>query len=269
MPSFTLESGHRESHGSRLAYDLYLPEAAAPSAAVLLLHGFGADRKSLRGHAERLAASGCLLLAPDMSSLMSGGTEAAQRRNIAQAADGARFLLTQPSVVAAGLALTLIGHSAGGAVLFEAAAALVSQGIAPRLVLLLDAVPWPRTVALAVSWPCAAVPLVALRCADGAWNMQGAWDKVLAALPEPFSTALRLPLSKHGDPLLPQPRSWVSGLMGLRGAAGSVELFSALIDAFVADPEGGRGLAALLAQHEKEGVLVLERRRAAASAAPA
>jgi thioesterase domain-containing protein len=142
-PRFVVETGVRHSQGSVLAHDLYVP--AEPSGVcVLLLHGFGVDRKSLRGHAARLASNGALVLSPDMSSLIKGGAEAAQRRNIAQAADAAHWLRTERGVAAE--RLTLVGHSAGGAVLFEAVAALVADGYVPRSIILLDAVPWARTV---------------------------------------------------------------------------------------------------------------------------
>ena len=90
---YTVSSGVREVNGTRLAYDLYIPTGrSAALAGILLLHGFGADRRSLAGHAARLAGAGvAAVLTPDMSSLMSGGVELARSRNIAQAADQARL----------------------------------------------------------------------------------------------------------------------------------------------------------------------------------
>lgn len=260
MSSFTVDAGVRDSHGSRLAHDLFRPASGPCNAVLLLLHGFGADRKSVRGHAERLAAScGVLVLTPDMSSLMSGGQEKAQLRNIAQAADAARWLASLPE--ASGLSLTLAGHSAGGSVVFEAAAELVKSGpplpLPLRAVVLLDPVPWPRTVALAPTWPVDRVPLISLCCPPAAWNGYGEWRKVLAALPSPGSTVLRLPKAAHGDAL--DPRSWVRRLLGLRGAPGSAQLFAALLDAFVLQPAGGAALAELAERHA--GALALEQER--------
>ena len=78
-PGVSIVSGTRDVCGQSLPYDLYLPAAppASPGAAspppcpggVLLLHGFGADRSSLAGHARRLAASGVPACTPNLSSL--------------------------------------------------------------------------------------------------------------------------------------------------------------------------------------------------------
>ena len=156
---YSVTSGVRVVNGSALAYDLYIPNARSTAlAGILLLHGFGADRRSLAGHAARLAGAGvAAVLTPDMSSLMAGGVEVARGRNIAQAADHALWLATLPQLVG-GPGIALAGHSAGGAVVFEAAATLAAQGAAPRGVCLLDGVPWERTAAAAPSWPAAQVP---------------------------------------------------------------------------------------------------------------
>lgn len=47
----------------------------------------------------------------------------------------------------------MAGHSAGGAVLFEAASLLHAEGLRISCLCLLDAVPWPRTAVAAASWP--------------------------------------------------------------------------------------------------------------------
>jgi len=126
-----------------------------------------------------------------------------------------------------------------------------------RAVVLLDPVPWPRTVALATAWPVDRVPLISLSCPPAAWNGYGEWCKVLASLPSPGATVLRLPLAAHGDAL--DPRSWVCRLLGMRGAPGSAQLFAALLDAFVLQPDGGPALAELLERHA--GALALEQER--------
>jgi alpha-beta hydrolase superfamily lysophospholipase len=50
---------------------------------------------------------------------MKGGTAVAQERNIAQTVDFTAWLTEQPSVKG-GPGLVLVGHSAGGAIAFEA-----------------------------------------------------------------------------------------------------------------------------------------------------
>lgn len=90
---FTVESGFLET-----AFDLFVPATPPAVGGVLLLHGFGVDRRSLRGHAERLARKGRLVLCPDMSSLLWGGMEAAQTRNVRQAVAAGRWLFARPDL---------------------------------------------------------------------------------------------------------------------------------------------------------------------------
>jgi pimeloyl-ACP methyl ester carboxylesterase len=268
----TVVSGVRDVCGSALHYDLYVPDGRSALPGILLLHGFGADRRSLAGHAARLASAGvAAVLTPDMSSLMSGGTAAAQSRNIAQATDGAQWLTAQPQLQG-GPGVALCGHSAGGAVLFEVAIALAAAGAPPRAVCLLDAVPWARTIAAAPAWPAAAVPLLALRGEPDSWNMRGKMGEALAALPPPGACLVQLPLSRHGDAMDPKQRLWALRLAGLLGAPGSSELIVELMDAFLRDALGptpggfeSGPLAALAAEHP--GTLIVERRRTAASPA--
>jgi pimeloyl-ACP methyl ester carboxylesterase len=270
---YSVSSGVRVVNGSAVAYDLYVPSARTSAlAGILLLHGFGADRRSLAGHAARLAGSGfAAVLTPDMSSLMSGGVEVARSRNIAQAADHALWLATLPQL-AGGPGVAFAGHSAGGAVVFEAAAALASQGATPRGVCLLDGVPWDRTAAAAAAWPAAQVPLLSIRGAQDSWNLKGRMRSVLSALPAPGASCVFLPRSRHGDAIDPKRNLWALRLAGLLGAPGSSELLAALLDAFVRDalssaPGGfeAGALAKLAAEHPDE--LVVEHRRAASAAA--
>ena len=270
---YSVTSGVRVVNGSALAYDLYVPTLRSTAlAGILLLHGFGADRRSLAGHAARLAGAGvAAVLTPDMSSLMSGGVEVARSRNIAQAADHARWLAALPQL-AGGPGVALAGHSAGGAVVFEAAAALTSQGAAPRGVCLLDSVPWERTAAAAAAWPAAQVPLLAIRGADDSWNMKGKMRAVRSALPPPGASAVFLPRSRHGDAIDPKRNLWALRLAGLLGAPGSSELIAALLDAYMRDalssaPGGFEtgALAKLAAEHPDE--LVVEHRRGAGAPA--
>ena len=265
--AYSVTSGVRVVNGSALAYDLYVPTARSTAlAGILLLHGFGADRRSLAGHAARLAGAGvAAVLTPDMSSLMAGGVEVARARNIAQAADHALWLRTLPQL-AGGAGIALAGHSAGGAVIFEAAAVLAAQGAAPRGVCLLDGVPWERTSAAAASWPAAQVPLLAIRGADDSWNMNGKMRSVLNALPAPGASVVFLPRSRHGDAIDPKRKLWALRLAGLLGAPGSSQLIASLLDAFLRDalssaPGGFEtgALAKLAAEHPDE--LVVEHRR--------
>ena len=95
---YTNLPGTRGIAGMPIQYDFYAPSPepssipstaeeregdsstrpAPPRGAVLLLHGFGLDRKSLAGHAQRLAAAGAACLLPDVPSLINGGPLVAQ-----------------------------------------------------------------------------------------------------------------------------------------------------------------------------------------------
>jgi dienelactone hydrolase len=232
-------SGVSELRGSKLPYDLYVPEGAqAPLLGVVMLHGFSSNRTSLCGHARRVAASGrAAVLTPDGSSLMKGGTAVAQERNIAQTVDFAAWLAEQPSVKG-GPGLVLVGHSAGGAIAFEAAIAMAAAGAAPRAVFLFDPVPWARTTALAPRFPSAQVPLFAVRCPESAWNAKGSMRSLVQAIPQdqPGACVAHLPRSRHGDPVDPMPKKGLCmmRMFNLLGEPGSRVLMAELLDAFVA-----------------------------------
>ena len=94
------------------------------------------------------------MLTPDLTCLLSG--ERGQLRNIQNLADHVRWLRSRaadPLDSLFGLIdpsrIGLVGHSAGGAVSFEAAIDLADAGEAVSAVMLMDAVPWERTVDLA------------------------------------------------------------------------------------------------------------------------
>jgi acetyl esterase/lipase len=271
MAAVTVTSGVRAVCGSQLKYDLYVPDGlATPLPGVLLLHGFGMDRRSLSGHAMRLASAGvAAVLSPDMSSLLAG--EAAQARNVAQAVSWASWLRGLPQLGGSAATIALCGHSAGGAVLFEAAEAVAAEGPL-RGVLLLDAVPWPRTFAAAARFPAASVPLVALRGAEDAWNKSNEFKQCLERVPPPGACIAFLPRSRHGDAIDPKRNEWALRLAGLLGAPGSSELIVAVMDAFLRDALGpapggfeAGPLTALAAAHP--GELVVERRRGGGAAA--
>jgi dienelactone hydrolase len=288
--SVQVSSGVSDLRGSQLPYDLYVPEGTqGPLLGVVMLHGFSSNRTSLCGHARRVAASGmAAVLTPDGSSLMKGGMAVAQERNIAQAVDFAAWLAEQPSVKG-GPGIVLVGHSAGGAIAFEAAMAMAAAGAAPRAVFLFDPVPWPRTLALAPKFPSAQVPLFAVRCPDSAWNAKGSMRGLVQAIPqdEPGACVAYMPRSRHGDPVDPMPAKGLCmmKMFNLLGAPGSSVFMAELLDAFLASCQsaqqqrqqrgGGGGdddhasdairsafearLGAMTAPQE-DGTLVIERR---------
>ncbi len=212
----------------------------------------------------RLAAAGvAAVLTPNMSSLVAGGLAAAQARNIAQAVDWAGWLAQQPASLNGG-GIALVGHSAGGAVAFEAAIALAAAGAVPRAVCLLDSVPWPRTLAAAHTFPAASVPLFAMRCPDSAWNAHGAMRAALNAAPHPGACVALLPRSRHGDAIDPKKNLWALRLAGLLGLPDSPVIMAQLLDNFLVSALGPgtsrfeTQLETLAKAHKRD--LVVERR---------
>lgn len=174
------------ARGDRVAYDLYVPRPAAglpapPWPAVVLDHGFGRSKGRHSATSRFLAERGFVVLVANLVSLLGG--ESAQLANVANTRDHVAWLKARSATAGDpifGLVdpdrIALAGHSAGGAVAFEAAAG----GPPVRAVVLLDAVPWPRTIAMAREL---AVPrFLSLRSEPSACNAQGSVRKLLAGL---------------------------------------------------------------------------------------
>jgi hypothetical protein len=249
----SMQTGQRDHGGYRTQYDLYIPVTSFPAPFVLLIHGFAAHRGTLRGHAERLCAKGFVVLNANMSTLFAPTLEAAQQRNIQMAAAHVEWALQQPAPGGApgGGATVLVdrsrvglaGHSAGGAVVLEAAVELRSRGVAVARLCLLDGVPWPRTLGAAgrLLVPGGAPPprVLSLRSDPGAWNMRGRILEALRAAKSggggdaPLITDALIAGSGHGDPICPPQRGLVVKLMGLLGPPRCAELYSELLDAFL------------------------------------
>ena len=182
-----VEEGRRPSSGSgTVAYDLYVPGATAglpspPWPGVVLVHGFSRSRKRHAGTARHLAERGFVVLVADLASLLGG--ENARGENVVDTRGHVEWLRARaatPGDALFGLVdrerLALAGFSAGGAVAFEAA-----TRTPVRAVVLLDAVPWRRTLAAAGTMPEAR--LLSLRSEPSACNGKGSVRGLLAALP--------------------------------------------------------------------------------------
>ena len=177
-----VEKGKRKtSSGDRVGYALFVPVPdpglpAPPWPAVILLHGFGRDHRYHAKNAEYMAKRGVVVLAPDMTRLTLG--RPAQRGNITGTVDHIRWLIRRSGderdplkgLIDPGR-IGLAGHSAGGAVAFEAAVEAQARGIAVGALCLLDAVPWDRTLDLAST--LTPLPFASLRSEPGICNFQG------------------------------------------------------------------------------------------------
>ena len=145
----SIERGWRPTAScERVRYDLFIPHPDAalpppPWPAVVLSHGFARDRTRQRNNAMYLAERGVVVMTPDMTSLLGG--EPAQLRNIAYLVGDVAWLAERsatPGDALYGLLdptrIGLAGHSAGGAVSFEAAIDTQSTPTPVSAVCLLD-----------------------------------------------------------------------------------------------------------------------------------
>ena len=236
--------------GFHVGADLYVPDAAAAVAGFVLLHGFGGKRAHLAALAGRLAAAGCAVLLPDMSSLFSGPREAAQLRNVHAFADHAEWLAGQRGAGGGALVdparLVLGGHSAGGAVAFEACAELAARGGVARAAacVLLDGVPWPRTTREGGAFPLQRTLVVSLRSEPSAWNMHAEVLKALAAAAAGAAGCnldeqivdVKIKGSRHADPVAgPGTSHCLLRALGLIGPAAAGEAYAVLLVAIGAD----------------------------------
>ena len=132
-----------------------------------------------------LAQRGIVVLTPDMASLFGGA--AAQLGCIADAVADVAWLAERsatPGDSLVGLVdparIGLAGHSAGGAVSFEAAIDTENTSVPVAAVCLLDAVPWDRTIARAADFPV--IPFASWRSEPEPCNAEGSVRSVLSGL---------------------------------------------------------------------------------------
>ena len=183
--SITHSTGLRTVAGRSppISFDIFSPSGPAaltPRPLFLLVHGALVGRKEdMHGHARRIAAdAGCVALTPSLGS-MAGGPQQ-QLDAVAAVADlvGWACALTAPLID--GGRVFLVGHSGGGAVALEAAIELAKTGSPVSAVVLLDAVPWPRTVAAAArDFFVDLTLLISLRAEPGMWNGGGSVTQIL------------------------------------------------------------------------------------------
>ena len=217
-----VEEGKRKtSSGDRVGYALYVPVPdpglpAPPWPTVMLLHGFGRDHRYHAKNAEYMAKRGIVVLTPDMTRLTFG--RPAQRGNISGTVDHIRWLIRRSGddrdplkgLIDPGR-IGLAGHSAGGAVAFEAAVEAQARNIAVGGLCLLDAVPWNRTFNRAST--LAPTPFASFRSEPGVCNFQGEVRALLHQLS--FSTEdVLITGSHHCDAENPTDRTCVAVCWG-------------------------------------------------------
>jgi pimeloyl-ACP methyl ester carboxylesterase len=172
------------------------------------VHGFARDRQFHRDNARYIAKRGLIVMTPDLVSLLGG--EASQKRNISDIVDHVAWLTSRSGTVGDVLEgridpsrIGLAGHSAGGAIVFEAAAQAQSPLATVNAVGLLDAVPWSRTLAQADAFP--AIALASVRSESSPCNANGSVRSLLARLPFRVED-VRIVGATHCDPENPSDR---------------------------------------------------------------
>jgi dienelactone hydrolase len=191
--AFSVQVEHgtrRTAAGDRVPYSLFMPQpdetlAAPPYPAIVLSHGFARHKRFHRNTACALAERGIVVLTPNLTSLLGG--VCAQLRNIENSADHVRWLRSRAADENDPLSglldpdrIGLVGHSAGGAISFEAAIELANAGEAVGAVVLMDAVPWTRTVERANE--LREVAFVSMRSEPAPCNSHGKILEMLAGL---------------------------------------------------------------------------------------
>jgi len=203
-----VEQGKRgTATGDSVAYALYLPvpserQPNPPYAAVILTHGFSRSYRVNEGNARYLAERGIVVLTPNMSSLLAG--RSAQERNARNTADHVAWLARRSVThgdrvhgMVDPTRIGLAGHSAGGAVSFQAAV-LSQAGPYPVAALcLLDAVPWHATLQAAPNLK--PIPACSLRAEPSAFNAWDSGQKLVDAVTFPIHD-IRIRGASHVDP---------------------------------------------------------------------
>lgn len=204
-----VETGSRRTGtGDTVGYQLFIPKAPPASVApgfkfpaVVLTHGFARNYTFHEANARYLAQRGIVVLTPNTSSLFGSD---GQTRNILNLADHVGWLITRslsPGDKLFGLVnpvkIALAGHSAGGALSFDATWALQSQSYPVAAVVLLDGVPWSRTFVSASRMRT--LPFASLRAEPSACNANASVLGLQNALR--FATEdVRITGATHCDP---------------------------------------------------------------------
>jgi len=207
----TLTSGSRKTAlGDLIDYLLFIPRERVglngpPYPLLVLTHGFARDYGRHVASAEEYARHGILVMTPNAAP--GGGVALQPQRVVKNTADHVRWLARKsekPGHPLFGMVdarrIALAGHSAGGAISFEAAVELQRGGPSPLAVVLLDAVPYASTLSKAADLEPLA--LLNIRSEPGPCNAGGSVADLMDALLFPASD-VRVTGATHCDPESP------------------------------------------------------------------
>lgn len=232
-----IESGTRHtSAGEHIAYCLFIPNSASPAApcpAVVISHGFARSKRFHADTARALAERGVIVLTPDLISLLGG--EDARQRNIETLVDHVRWLRSRATDSGDPLfglldaeRVALVGHSAGGAISIEATIELHAADEGIMALMLLDGVPWSRTLERSGALP--ELTFASVRSEPDGCNADGAIRDVLPRLS--FATDDILVVgATHCDP--ESPTDFICGAVCGGSGGAEREVYQELIRAFV------------------------------------
>ncbi|MFB1485969.1 MULTISPECIES: alpha/beta hydrolase family protein [unclassified Thiocapsa] len=196
--------------GDRIDYLLVTPNAdgqpvSLPLPALVLTHGFARDYGRHLDSAIAYASAGIIILVPNL--VASDERPIVGRREVENTADHVRWLIARAEDPADALygildpdRIALAGHSAGGAISFEATITLQSSGIFPAALVMLDAVPYPRTLRAAAR--LRPLPLLSLRSEPSGCNANGSVAQLESVLNFSIESVL-ISAATHCDPESP------------------------------------------------------------------
>lgn len=269
-PVEIIEDSRVTATGDRIDYLLFVPQAGIdlpppPFPALVLTHGFARSFEQHIDSATRYATQGILTMTPNMVSLLGGPP--AQERNIANTADHARWLAARSADPADPIfgfvdptRIALAGHSAGGAISFEAALELQSEGPAPAALVLLDAVPYGRTLDKAAA--LLPLDLLSLRSEPSPCNAFGLATDLVARVPFAVED-LRIVGATHCDPEAPTDLLCKLACGG-SGDSGQARTYRRITELYLlrtfglADDRPPGGFSATVRRLERRGVVVSE-----------
>lgn len=203
-----VEEGERVCEsGDRIGYALYYPKFKEPAGrqqcpAVVITHGFMRNYSFHAANAKYMAERGIIVLTPNMSELFGGGRS--RQRNAQNTANHIKWLARRSEAEGDALyglidpkRIGLAGHSAGGAVSFQAAVISQASPTPAAALCLLDAVPWHGTIKSAASFR--QIPFCSLRSEPSRFNADAEVLKLLRAMPFAVEDVLICGAS-HVDP---------------------------------------------------------------------
>mmetsp|Transcript_9061 Transcript_9061/g.10402 ORF Transcript_9061/g.10402 Transcript_9061/m.10402 type:complete len:346 (+) Transcript_9061:3-1040(+) len=234
--------GKHAVNGYSHPYALFYPfgattesEIAEKAPLLIVLHGYGGNYKGYVEYAELLASFGFIVFVPNMSSmngLLKSTRHAKRQKNIEAINEHLKWLIGRSETATDSLfgkidtsKVALAGHSAGGAVAFEAACIVQNDTSSPQVqvkaIVFLDGVPWLSTIKRAQRGELKRLALESfsgkgviepdktyvfnLRCGKSSLNAQGIVLELMATLAEQQEDARKAFLdvlverAYHGD----------------------------------------------------------------------